>query len=256
MIFTMDLSYFKNLLGVLANMRDEVTMCLRPDEMRIFTVDPANVFIFGATIPKTAFREYNVPLDTDITVDVRKLERVVKKLRGNFVTLEKVDPEKPKNLYGSVEGGDDRKRAVFTCVDATFAIPIEPDDRIPRIPKIEFKTSFEICYKELISDLEVIGAFGNNIVIADHVLYGDNVIVELRNKISNFVSPGYEQRSMFSIDILTGKHMKALGKLVKTCTVSINVDNPVRIDGNGEKSENYVMLCAPRVGDDSVIRAV
>jgi len=247
MIFTTRLEDFKKLVNVLAETRDDVNFVFKPDELVITAADHANVMLFNATIPKTAFREYDVDAEFNAVIDVAMLDRVIKKLRGNFITLVEIAERREEAIRGIKQDNVTALRAVFECVDTCFSVNVYNDIKLARIPHIEYKSSFVIGMKDLLNDVDTVCSFCDNFIISGTQLIGSNVIIDLSKKSMDVVMENDVPRSMFSGEILHGKEMKALGRLVKVCKVEIGNDFPIRISGTGEHAERYTLMCAPRI---------
>ena len=232
MEITYNLKGFKNLLECLKATNYEAMWHVNKSGINIIVVDNGNTTIFKSTIPKTAFKCFNIKKDIKFGLGIDEILKTVKKLKGDFISITNVDDEKIS----------------FVCGNVNFTETNIKNIKVPRSPKFELGYEYKINARELFDIIELVDTKADEVLFKDNWISGDSIEIYIKNKIELTNSGKNNPMSKFGINLLL-YYKTCFPRCVKTATVKIDKDMPILISGYGENDECYEIFISPRIGD-------
>lgn len=245
-MFTVKLSdpkLFNNLVGVISEFVTEATFTVNKEGLQLVAIDPANVAMVTMNILPSAFAEYTVAENNEITLNLDKLKLALKRAKPtDIITLSPSD----NKLEIMITGTSSKK----------FSIPLlEKSGSDRRKQDFEFKSVIGINangLKEFIEDVSIVsdavtfeaepskfviyaGDTGSKVRI--DLASGDDVLAQLDVK--------ERSRSIYSVNYL--KKMAKAAAISDVANLSFATDYPLQMEFKALNQCVLSFILAPRI---------
>ncbi len=228
----------------IVNIVDEVTLKVEKGGISIRAMDPAHVALIDFEMKKEAFDEYKLEEPQELTVDLKTLVSVLKRVEQELV----IKLKEGENALILLSEGAVKKR---------FNIPlIESSEESLKVPNITFETEVELdssIFKNAIADSSIIGEYATIKVEGDALFFtskADENVVEIRvGKESCISFKKKDAKSHLSLEYLKDMAKVADIKTMNKVKLSLGNDLPLRLEFEGDYTKILFYL-APRVEAD------
>jgi len=228
----------------IVNIVDEVTLKVEKDGIMIRAMDPAHVALIDFEMKKEAFDEYKLEEPQELTVDLKTLVSVLKRVEQELV----IKLKEGENALILLSEGAVKKR---------FNIPlIESSEESLKVPNITFETEVELdssIFKNAIADSSIIGEYATIKVEGDALFFtskaDENVVEIWVGKESCISFKKKDAKSHLSLEYLKDMAKVADIKTMNKVKLSLGNDLPLRLEFEGDYTKILFYL-APRVEAD------
>lgn len=230
----------KEAIGGVTRLVDEGKFKIRSDGLALRAVDPADAAMVILDIDLDAFEEYSADEETEIGIDLERLEDILGVMSGSStVSIELNDGVMELRSDGLdykmtlPDPSSIRKEPTIPDLDLKARVTIEGDE-FRRAVKAAQKVSDHIVMKTE-GDLFVMEASGDNDSLTFEM--GTDDLVSIENE--------EDSRSLFSLDYLDDMS-RAIGK-AEEAALNMGTDLPIIIDFELSEGVNVEYLLAPRI---------
>ncbi|MCJ7630850.1 hypothetical protein MUP77_00390, partial [Candidatus Bathyarchaeota archaeon] len=152
-----DANLFKKLFDAMRLLQTEVTFKFDMDSLTVRHMDPGRVAMFGCTINKEVFEEWNVTKPGLCCFNAEEVKKVVfgKPLKKDTIIGVSVDGEHGRVTF-TLKDNRVRERSFPTLETSLEEIPT---------PKIAFNASYKITAKEFAEDIEGLTKLSDHVVL-------------------------------------------------------------------------------------------
>jgi proliferating cell nuclear antigen len=228
----------------IVNIVDEVTLKVQPEGISIRAMDPAHVALVDFEMKKEAFDEYKLDEPVELSVDLKTVVNVLKRVEQELV----IKLKEGENTLIFLSEGAVKKR---------FNIPlIEASEENLKVPNITFETEVELdssLFKNAITDTSIIGEYVTIKVEGDALYFTSKVdenVVEIRiGKESCISFKKKDAKSHLSLEYLKDMAKISDIKTLNKVKLSLGNDLPLMLEFEGDYSRVMFFL-APRVEAD------
>jgi proliferating cell nuclear antigen len=228
----------------IVNLVDEVTLKVEPEGISMRAMDPAHVALVDFEMKKESFDEYKLEAPVELTVDLKTLVNVLKRVEQELI----IKLKEGENALVLLSEGAVKKR---------FNIPlIEATEESLKIPNITFESEIELdssLFKNAVADTSIIGEYVTVKVEGDALYFtsrADENVVEIRIDKENCISfKKKDAKSHLSLEYLKDMAKIADIKTLNKVKLSIGNDLPLRLEFEGDYTKVLFFL-APRVEAD------
>lgn len=239
-------NYLKDSVSIISELVNEASFKIKTNSVELIAMDPANVAMVIFKLLSSAFTEYVVEKETDISINLTNLKQILRRAKSSDSLSIEIEEEK---LKITLTGGSTR----------TFYLPIlDIEDKDQRVPDLHFpvtiKTRTEIL-TDAIDDVDVVAESVSLMVepkkmtiMAEGDLSkakieipstGDTIIVsDTPDKI----------KAKYSIEYL--KKMMSASKIADEVTIQFNKDYPLKLEYKSVDKVFLSFILAPRVEND------
>jgi len=239
--------YLKDSISIISDLVNEARFKVTPEAIELVAMDPANVAMVIFKLLSSAFTEYDVKEDVELSINLGNLKQILRRANPNdMLTLETGEENK---LKVQLKGATRR----------TFNLPIiELEDKEQKIPELNFPvtiTTSSTILSEAIEDVDIVAESvmfmadsGKFSVNAEGDLSQANIDVKAGDNTKINVEGDEKIKSKYSIEYL--KKMMGASKLADNVVVNFNKDYPLKLE---YKTVDKVMLSfvlAPRVENE------
>ncbi len=225
----------------IVNLVDEVTLKVEAQGISMRAMDPAHVALVDFEMKKEAFDEYKLEGPVELTVDLKTMVNILKRVEQELVLKLK----EGENALVILSEGAVRKR---------FNIPlIEASEESLKVPNITFETEVEVdssIFKNAIADTSIIGDYVTVKVEGDALYFtsrADENVVEIRVGKENCISfKKKDAKSHLSLEYLKDMSRISDIKTLNKVKLSLGNDLPLRLEFEGDYTK-IVFYLAPRV---------
>ncbi|MGC8585234.1 MAG: DNA polymerase sliding clamp [Thermoplasmata archaeon] len=234
-----DVKDLKEIIDILLTMVSEAKFEFSKTGLQIKVVDPAHVAMITLKMKKEDFREYDVPDDTEIGIDLEKFKDFLKAAKtSDIVELIKEDSKITINLN------------YLTRTMST----IDPSSiTVPKVPQINLSNYVVISTEEFLDGLKVAESISDNITLHvtmdEFMLYStgeeDQTKLNIPKENLKEFNVTSEAKSVYPVDYLL-RFMKTISS--ENVKVYVGTDYPVKIEFTfaSDKGEGMFLL-APRI---------
>jgi len=239
--------YLKDSISIISDLVNEARFKVTPEAIELVAMDPANVAMVIFKLLSSAFTEYDVKEDVELSINLGNLKQILRRANPNdMLTLETGEENK---LKVQLKGATRR----------TFNLPIiELEDKEQKIPELNFPvtiTTSSTILSEAIEDVDIVAE--SVTFMADNEKFSINAEGDLsqadievkagdNTKIS--IEGSEKIKSKYSIEYL--KKMMGAGKLADEVTLNFNKDYPLKIDYKKVDKVLLSFVLAPRVENE------
>lgn len=229
---------------IIANLVDEITLKVEPEGISMRAMDPAHVALVDFEMKKEAFDEYKLDEPVELTVDLKTMVNILKRVDQELV----IKLKEGENVLVLLSEGAIKKR---------FNIPlIEASEESLKVPGITFDSEVEIdssLFKSAIADTSIIGDYVTIRIEGDALFFtskSDENVVEIRVDKENCISfKKKDAKSHFSLEYLKDMSKMADIKTLNKAKLSLGNDLPLKLEFEGDYTKVLFFL-APRVEAD------
>ncbi|MFQ5800179.1 MAG: proliferating cell nuclear antigen (pcna) [Candidatus Hydrothermarchaeales archaeon] len=229
----------RKIFEAIANIVDEVTLKVEPDKISLRAMDPAHVALVDFEMKKEAFDEYKIEEPVELSVDLKTVVNVLKRVEQELV----IKLKEGANALAFFSEGTVKKR---------FDVPlIEALEENLKVPNITFETEVELdsaLFKNAIADTSVIGEYATIKVEGDALFFAskaDENEVEIRvDKESCISFKKKDAKSHFSLEYL--QDISRIADIINRVKIALGNDLPLKLDFTDDYT-SIVFFLAPRV---------
>jgi proliferating cell nuclear antigen len=234
-----DANSWKRSIDAIAALIDEGTFEFDDNGMVLKAMDPSQIAMVDFTMPKSAFKAYEVGEKQSIGIDFSELSRVMRRAHPeDTVTLE-LKGNKLEVIYD----GKTQRKFLLPLIDAT-AHPNKPKiefDVVGKIPANDIKDV--LADVELVSNYVVFEADDKKIVISSESESGKAEVTLPKDALLE-LKVTQPARAMFPLEYL--KNMTRNTDVSTVIEINLKKDNPMQMEytiGEGK----IVYFLAPRI---------
>ena len=241
-----DTKYLKDSISVISELVNEARFKITPNSMELVAMDPANVAMVIFKLLSSAFTEFTVEKDTEISVNLSNFKQILRRAKpSDMLTL-----ELEEGKLNIVFKGDNVR---------TFSLPlIDIDEREQKIPNLEFPITVKTKSSKLgdaIEDVDVVAESVSFVVEPKKMTIhaeGDlsKAHIELKADDSTHIVTNTQDKikSKYSVEYL--KKMLTASKLAEDLTIQFNKDYPLKLEFKEMDKLLLAFILAPRVEND------
>jgi proliferating cell nuclear antigen len=238
--------YLKESISVISELVNEARFKITPDALELVAMDPANVAMVIFKLLSSAFVEYDVKKETEISINLDNLKMIMRRVT-------------PKDIVSLELGESKLKIQLKGNVKRTFDIPIlELEEKEQKVPELKFPVSISMSAAlleqaiedaDLVAESVVFNADTSNFNIAAE---GDlsKALIELNRDESTKISVNGKDKikARYSIEYL--KKIIRGSKLADETSIKFNTDYPLKIEYKVVDKLLLAFILAPRVEND------
>ncbi|RME55054.1 proliferating cell nuclear antigen (pcna) [Candidatus Woesearchaeota archaeon] len=236
----------KESVNIISELVNEVTFKVDPAKIELVAMDPANVAMVDFKLLSTAFAEYDVKEDKEISVNLDNLKAILKRAKPTDTIQLKLDEEKNRL---KIELVGENKR--------TFNLALlNVDEGEQKVPNLEFGARVETSttkFDEAIEDMGVVAESvalmveDGKFVVKSESNFSDASVVIPQTEETK-IDAGENVRAKYSIEYL--KKMIKGSKLADNIVISFGMDYPLKIEYILLDKLKLGFVLAPRVSND------
>lgn len=230
---------------LISELVNDVTIKVKKDMIDILAMDPANVAMVSFQLLSSAFVEYDVDEEKEITISLENLKQILRRAKSSDVLS--LEMNEANKLKIRLKGESTR----------TFNLAlIDMDEEEQKIPDLKFTANVEmptIVFDEAIEDMGIIAESVVLIVNKDKFSIKSegklhNAHVEVGgDEETNISVDGDKVESRYSIDYL--KKISKASKLADTVNLYFDKDYPLKAEYKVMDKLQLSFILAPRVSD-------
>jgi len=238
--------YLKELYDVVQHIVDEIKITITPSGLQIRAVDPSHVALVDLNLKVEAFEEYKAD-NTEVCIDVEKLNQVLKLSKGDDIVSITHDPQ--------------INRLILVIDKLTMKMSLLDMKGItdPKVPSLNYTTSVKVPVSSLLYGIKAADTVGEHISIAAtknglEITCEENtesVRVDIpASDLKEMKFGGEDVKSYFSLHYISSM-VRAIGS-ASEATLYIETDYPLKIEfpiAEGKGSVTY--LLAPRIENEN-----
>lgn len=234
----------KEPISIISDLVTEAKFKVGKNGIEMIAMDPANVAMVIFRLLSSAFVEYNVKEDTEISINLNNLKQVLRRIKGNDnLTLELSDNKLKIILSGST-------------IRTFYLSLIDQQEKDHKEPDLKFKATVtcpSTMLNDAIEDVEivaesvtfssedkkfVVSSSGDTGKVNVDIKAEDNVKIESSEKV----------KSKYSIEYL--KKMMAGSKISSNVHIHFSKDYPLKLEYKEIDKIQMVFILAPRIEND------
>lgn len=245
-MFTLKLNEPKilnNSIGVISDFITEATFVISKEGIKLVAMDPANISMVILNILPSAFTEYSVEKEEEITLNLDNLKQALKRAKPADILTLTIDENK---LKITITGKSTK----------TFRIPLlEKEAGEKKIPSLEFNAEIELDaneLKEYIEDASVVGDALTFEAVKDSFTLnaGDagtkmNIVLTKANDALTNLNVKENSRSIYSVEYL--KKMSRASAFSEKASLKFSADYPLKLDFKALDKAQMSFILAPRI---------
>lgn len=236
--------YLKDSIAIISELVSEGRFKITKDSIELIAMDPANVAMVIFKLLSSAFVEYKVDKDVELTINLSNLKSILRRTKpSDMVTLELEE----NRLKIQIKGASTR----------SFLLPlIDIEEKQQKIPELNFpvniKTTSEVL-NDAIEDVDVVGESVMFEVNKDKFIIsseGDlsQAKIEIKESQDTKINAKDNVKSKYSIEYL--KKMIGGSKLADHVDIYFNKDYPLKLDYKTVDKVQLSFILAPRVENE------
>jgi len=239
--------YLKDSISIISELINEGNFKVTKDALELVAMDPANVAMIVFKLLSSAFTEYNVDKDVELSINVANLKQILKRARSDdIVILELIDDNKLKVQF---KGKNTR----------TFSLPIiDLEEKEQKVPDLKFPATVKMhssILNDAVEDVDIVAdavTFSVEkekfIVNAEGDLSHANIVINEGDDTKITMDSSDTVKSKYSIEYL--KKMIAGSKLSDSVKIQFDKDYPLKLDYSVVDKLQLSFILAPRVEND------
>jgi len=239
-----DSKIFSNAVNIISDFINEASFQVTGDGLKLVAMDPANISMVILNILPSAFTEYKVEKEQEITVNVENLKQAIKRAKAtDSITL----AIEKNSLIISVFGKTQKK----------FKIPLlEKEGGEKKVPSLTFKAEFEIDAKEFRDYIEDAGIVGDALTIfatSDSIKFtsgetSSKVEIDIGKESKDVLvamNVSSNSKAIYSIEYL--RKMSKAAAIADTAMIQFSDDYPLKLDFKALNKMQISFILAPRI---------
>jgi proliferating cell nuclear antigen len=241
-----DTRYLKDSIGVISELVNEARFRVTPTAIELVAMDPANVAMVIFKLLSSAFTEFHVEKDVELSVNLANFKQILRRAKPSDILGLELEENK---LKITLKGANSR----------TFFLPlIDLEDRDQKIPNLEFpvtiKTNASVI-SEAIEDVDVVAESVSFIaepkkftVMAEGDLNKAHIEIKSDDVTRITTTSPDKIKAKYSIEYL--KKMVSGSKVSDEVTIQFNKDYPLKLEFKEMDKLLLAFILAPRVEND------
>jgi len=238
--------YLKESISIISEIVTEARFKITKDAVELVAMDPANVAMVIFKLFSSAFIEYDVKKEVDISINLGNLKQILRRINPNDMLNLEIEANK---LKVQLRGDNIR----------TFNLPlIDIDDKEQKVPELNFPVKVELpssMFNDAVEDADIVAESIS--FIAENGKFtieasGDLSQVKTEVCESENVKIGFEGegniKAKYSVEYL--KKMISGSKLSDRVIINFNKDYPLKLDYKSIDKVLLSFILAPRVEND------
>ena len=238
----------KEPISIISDLVSDVSFKIDKEKIELIAMDPANVIMIVFRLLSSAFVEYEVSKDENISLNLDNLNQVFRRIKPNDTLILELDEEKNR-LKIRLRGNTNR----------TFNLSLlNLEDKEHKIPELNFPLKIETnssIFEDAIEDTSIDADSVAFIVDKDKftIISEGNISdanVEIITDEETDIKMDNDDKigSTYSVEYL--KKIIKGGKLADRVHIQFNKDYPLKIDYNLMDKLGLTFILAPRVSND------
>ncbi len=243
-----DPRFLKDSLSIISELVNEITFNVSTNMVKAIAIDPANVAMVEFKLLNSAFSEYELSGEKEITVNLERLKQIVRRAKPSDMLSLELD-EETSRLAVKLQGETTRK------FDLSL---LDTPQGEQKIPQLDFPVHIEgnaLFFNEAIEDMSVIGdslsleADADKLTVACSGNLSSAKVTISSDQDTSINNPnGTAVKAKYSIEYL--KKLIKGAKLSNTVHVSFGQDYPLRLEYKVIDRLSLAFVLAPRVAND------
>ena len=239
-----DIQYLKEPILVISDLVNEATFKVDKDKIELIAMDPANVAMVIFRLLSTAFSEYNVDDQEELSLNLDSLKQILRRAKPeDILTLELI------NNKLKIELKSDSTRIFHLSL-------LNLDDKPQKIPDLKFPLKIEtstILFDEAIGDSDIVSDSVSFLVEPEKFSIEasgtlTNSKVDLMKSNETLIETNGKFKAKYSLEYLK-KIIKA-SKLTDKVMIQFSKDYPLKVDYKVIDKLGLTFILAPRVAND------
>ncbi|MBR9700196.1 proliferating cell nuclear antigen (pcna) [Candidatus Woesearchaeota archaeon] len=239
-------SYLKDSIAIISELVNEARFKVSKNGLELVAMDPANVAMVIFKLLSSAFTEYNIKEDIELSINLNNLKQILRRAKANdAITLELEESKLKIQLKSNTT--------------RTFNLPIiDIEEKEQKIPELKFPVHIEMpcsILNEAVEDASIVAesmaleAEPKKLnILAEGDLSQVKVEIKEEDNVKITVQGTSKIRSKYSIEYL--KKMMGASKLSEKVDVHFNKDYPLKLDYKELDKVSLSFVLAPRVEND------
>lgn len=241
--------YLKDSISIISDLVNEGKFKIDSSGIEMIAMDPANVAMVIFKLLSSAFIEYDIKKEINISVNLSNMKQILRRAKSNDTLTIELDQK--NQLKIQLRGNTSR----------TFSLPlIDLDGNDQKIPELSFPVSIETTSEVLnnaIEDVDVVGESVSFIVdkntftiSSEGDLSNANIIIKQGDETKINTNSDTTIKSKYSIEYL--KKMIGASKLADkgTTLIQFNNDYPLKLEYKTLNKVQLSFILAPRVENE------
>ncbi len=239
--------YLKESITIISDLVNEARFKITPDAIELVAMDPANVAMVIFKLLGSAFVEYNVKENVEISINLNNLKQILRRVKPNDILL--------------IELAENRlKITLKSNTVRVFSLPIiDLEEKEQKVPQLTFPVVIKTpaaMLNDAIEDADIVAESvtfiaepGRFTVSAEGDL--SKAKIEMKqddNTKINVDSDDEKIKSKYSIEYL--KKMINGSKIADEVVINFNKDYPLKLDYKSVDKVLLSFILAPRVEAD------
>jgi len=241
-----DTKYLKDSITVISELVNEARFKITPSAIELVAMDPANVAMVIFKLLSSAFTEFTVEQDVEISVNLSNFKQILRRAKpSDMMTL-----ELGEGVLNITLRGDSTR---------TFSLPlIDIDEKEQKIPNLEFPVTIRTTSSKFADAIEDVDVVAESVsFVAEPKKFtvhaeGDlsKAHIEIKADDSTHIGTTTQDKikSKYSVEYL--KKMLGGAKLANEATIQFNKDYPLRLEFKELDKVMLAFILAPRVEND------
>lgn len=239
--------YLKDSISIISDLVNEARFKVTPNAIELVAMDPANVAMVVFKLLSSAFTEYDVKKDIELSINLGNLKQILRRAGPNdMLSLELEENKLRIQLKGH-------------STTRTFNLPIiDLEEKEHKVPELKFNATIQTSANILnsaIEDADIVADSVNFIAEPKKFIIsakGDLSQAKIEMNESDSVKINVEGnekiKSKYSIEYL--KKMIGASKLADEVTIQFNKDYPLRLEYKIIDKLTLSFILAPRVENE------
>jgi len=239
--------YLKESITIISDLVNEARFKITPDAIELVAMDPANVAMVIFKLLSSAFVEYDVKENVEISINLNNLKQILRRAKPNDILI--------------LELAENRLKVTLKSNTVrVFSIPIiDLEEKEQKVPQLTFpvviKTTAAML-NEAIEDADIVAESvtfmaepGKFTIIAEGDLSKAKIELKQDDNTKITVDSDEEKvKSKYSIEYL--KKMINGSKIADEVIINFNKDYPLKLDYKSVDKVLLSFILAPRVEAD------
>ena len=237
----------KDSISIISELVNEARFKVTKNAIELVAMDPANVAMVIFKLLASTFTEYDVPKDTELTINLSHLKMILRRASANdMLTIELGEDNK---LYINLKGKTKR----------VFSIPIiDMEEKEQKIPELAFGAKITLPsshFNSIIDDVDIVAesvmleVLNNKLTIsAEGDLSKANIELNPDDETKILTESDDKIKAKYSIEYL--KKMIGGSKLSDTAILQFSADYPLKLEYKKVDRVQLSFILAPRVEND------
>jgi len=240
--------FLKDPVSIISELVNEVNFKINKDKLELIAMDPANVSMIIFNLLSSAFVEYEVDDEENISINLDNFKQILRRAKPSDTLILELDKEKNR-LKVQLKGESTR----------TFKLSlIELDEEEKKIPELDFQVTVEVPTNVFDEAIEDMGVISESVALK---IEKDNFVVESESRLNHarFEAPKGDEvvitnnkkddvLSRYSLDYL--KKICKGSKLAETVKLSFGNEYPLKTEYKVMDKLSLVTILAPRVSNE------